>query len=154
MSDHTDNYQELIQENAALRKRIQELEHSRTLFQSDQEALRESEERYSTLSEASYEGILIHDHGKTIDVNSHFVGMFGYTLEELKRMTAYDLIVPEYQAIMLKKINHGDTGPYEVCARRKDGSTFIEEIQVREMSYHGKQVRVAACRDITERKRV
>jgi len=154
MSDHTDNYQELIQENAALRKRIQELEHSRTLFQGDQEALRESEERYSTLSEASYEGILIHDHGKTIDVNSHFVEMFGYTLEELKRMSAYDLIVPEYQAIMLEKINHGDTGPYEVCARRKDGSTFIEEIQVREMSYHGKQVRVAACRDITKRKRV
>ncbi|KKK89815.1 hypothetical protein LCGC14_2729330, partial [marine sediment metagenome] len=42
-----------------------------------EEALRESENRYSTLAEASFEGVLIHEKGIVLDANNRFAEMFG-----------------------------------------------------------------------------
>ena len=48
----------------------------------------------------------------------------------------------------------GDERPYEVeCLLRKNGSPFFVEICGKNITYHGNTVRVAAIRDITERKR-
>ena len=47
---------------------------------------RESEERYLSLSEASFEGLLVHVRGRVIDVNTRLQEMFGHRLEELTGM--------------------------------------------------------------------
>lgn len=44
------------------------------------------------------------------------------------------------------------TKPYEVRTIRKDGTVIITEIESHTITYKGKKVRVAAARDITERK--
>ncbi|RKZ90892.1 MAG: hypothetical protein DRQ43_10735, partial [Gammaproteobacteria bacterium] len=48
-----------------------------------EESLRESEERFKTLSEFSFEGIMIHNNGVVIDSNEALTKMLGYTREEL-----------------------------------------------------------------------
>ncbi len=41
-------------------------------------ALRESEERFHSLSDASLEGIMIHEQGVIVDTNLSFARLFGY----------------------------------------------------------------------------
>jgi PAS domain S-box-containing protein len=115
-------------------------------------ALQESEERFRCLSEATFEGIVVNDQGRHLDVNAAFVAMMGYSYEEAARMTALDFTAPEYHELVLEKIRSGDEQPYETIDVRKDGSRFPAEVRGRNMPYRGRMVRVIAVRDITERK--
>ena len=119
-----------------------------------EEALRESEERYLSLAEASFEGLLIHDRGRIIDANTRFQEMFGYPLEELIGMSAFELVAPKDRETVQQNVAGGKEEPYEAVGLRKDATTFPMEIQVRHMQYRGARVRVAACQDITERKKI
>jgi diguanylate cyclase (GGDEF)-like protein/PAS domain S-box-containing protein len=52
-----------------------------------------------------------------------------------------------------RKIASGDEEPYEIMGARKDGTRLDLEVRGRAYSYRGRDVRVTAVRDITERKR-
>jgi len=114
--------------------------------------LLESEERYSTLSEASFEGVLIHDEGTIVAANTRFAEMHGYEPSELPEIDALGLIAPEHRDMVRGHIASGFEGPYEVVGLRKDSTRFPVEIQVRHMKYSGRDVRVAVSRDITKQK--
>jgi len=118
-----------------------------------EEALRESEERFRRLSEASFEGILIHVEGKIIDANRAFAAMFGYDVSELIGKNALDFATPELREIAERHIRTESEEPYEGVARRKEGSTFDVEVRGKNIPYEGRMVRVTALLDITERKR-
>jgi PAS domain S-box-containing protein len=118
-----------------------------------QEALRESDERFRSLSGAAFEAINIHDGGVLLDANEQYYAMFGYEPEELLGKQVMTLtIAPEAIEAVKKEIATGGVGPYEATGLRKDGTRLPMEIRVREMEYKGRKVRVAAIMDITERK--
>ena len=117
-----------------------------------EEALRESEKRFRTLSEASFEGIGIHDRGRILEGNQALAAMFGYELSEVIGMHALDLTAPESRDTVLQNILSGYPERYELTGLRKDGSTFPVEVCGRAISYQGRTARVAAIRDITEHK--
>lgn len=118
-----------------------------------EEALKTSEERLKSLFEATFEGIVIHDGGRILDINATFMKMFGYSRAELLGRSIVDLAAPESTALMREKIISLDQQPYEVMGLRKDGSRISLEIIARYHIYRGRQVRVAAYRDISERKK-
>jgi len=113
--------------------------------------LRESEERFRALSEASSEAIAIHDEDTILESNQAFVEMFGYSLSEVIGMNVLDLAAPESRNLVERNIGSGNKGPYVAVGLRKDGSTFIGEVRGRALPYGGETVRVAAIRDISER---
>lgn len=117
-----------------------------------EEALRESELRYKLLTEATFDGIAIHDQGVLFEVNTGLERMFGYGPGELIGRSILDLVADESRAQIVANMRHGVSGPYEAMGRRKDGTTFPGEVVVRPYSYRGKEVRLVAGRDITERK--
>ena len=117
-----------------------------------EEARRESENRFKTLAESAFEGILIHERAKVFDFNKNFKDMFGYERSELVSMDAMKLIAPESRELVRSNIRSETKQSYEAMGLRKDGSTFMMEINARMVDYEGKRLRVAACRDITERK--
>ncbi|OQW33622.1 MAG: hypothetical protein A4E19_04360 [Nitrospira sp. SG-bin1] len=117
-----------------------------------EEALRDSELRYKLLTEATFDGIAIHDQGILLEVNAGLERMFGYEPGELIGRSMWDLIAEESRDLVLANMRHGVNGPYEAMGRRKDGTTFPGEVVARSCSYRGKQVRLVAGRDITERK--
>ena len=137
-----------------LEQRVKELEKESVKHKQTEEELRESEKRYSTLSEASFEGVLIHEKGKIIDANNRFAEMYGYKLDELIGTDALKLIPLEHRDTVRNNIASEHEGPYEVLGLRKDSSTFHTKIRVRHMVYYGRKVRVAIARDITARKKV
>jgi PAS domain S-box-containing protein len=114
--------------------------------------LRESEERFRALSEATFEGIAIHEDGIAVDFNQAATQMFGYTEEEAIGMHVFDLLQPETRAIAIQNMRTNYEKPYEVQGIRKDGTIFPLEIQGKTVPYKGKQARVVAIRDITRRK--
>ncbi len=118
-------------------------------------AVRESEERFRSLSNASLEGIMIHDQGIILDVNMAFVRLFGYDQpDELVGKNGMGLILtPESRARISQRLQRQDTGPLEVTCVRKDGTTFAAETDSQPAKYRGHNARIVSCRDITERKK-
>lgn len=117
-----------------------------------EDALRESEQRFRQLADSSFEGILIHDGGRILDGNRMLASMFGVMPEEIIGANAFDYILMDYHQVAKKNMKSGYETPFELTVRRKDGSTFPVETLGRNIRYNGKDVRVAAIRDITDRK--
>jgi len=117
-------------------------------------ALRESEERYRLLSEASFEAVAIHKAGVLFEANEQYFEMFGYEKEELLGKQVMPLTVaPESMKLLEKQIDLGSLEIYEAIGLKKNGTKFPIEIRAREMDYQGRAMRVAIIRDITERVR-
>ena len=116
------------------------------------EALRQSEERMKTLSEASFEAIFLSEKGICLDQNGTAEVMFGFTHAEAVGRPGIEWIVPEDHDLVKKNMHLGREQPYEVTALRKDGTTFPCEIQGRMTLYQTRPLRITSLRDITKRK--
>lgn len=115
-------------------------------------ALRDSEERFRSLSEAAFEAIFISEKGVCLELNRAAEKMFGFTPAEAVGRPGTEWVVPEDRELVMNNVRSGYEEPYEVTALRKDGSTFHAEIRGRMMHYKGHEVRVSALRDISDRK--
>lgn len=118
-----------------------------------QDSLKESEERFKKLSNLTFEGIIIHNNGIVIDINQSFVDMFGYSRDELIGKNIIPVLVPEkYQSLIKDNIIRNYAKPYEIKARRKDGTLLPVEIEAKDIKNNDEKFRVAAIRDISERR--
>ncbi|WP_340817822.1 PAS domain S-box protein [Methanolobus sp. WCC4] len=116
-------------------------------------ALKESEERFKALHNASFGGITIHDKGKILECNLGLSEITGYSREELIGMDGLLLIAESHRDRVMTNILAGYEKPYEAMGRRKDGSEYPLRLEARNIPYKGKQVRVVEFRDITEQKK-
>ena len=91
-----------------------------------EEALRESEEKYRHIVETATEGIVMVDaNARIVFANDRWSEIFGYSLEEARHMTHFDMVFPEDVAQMTDRWEsrkRGRTESYEFRFRRKDGS--------------------------------
>ncbi|MBN2236286.1 MAG: PocR ligand-binding domain-containing protein [Bacteroidales bacterium] len=116
-------------------------------------ALKESEERYKALHNASFGGIVIHDKGKILECNQGLSEITGYTYDELIGMDGLLLIAPETRNKVLDNILAGYEKPYEALGLRKNGEIFPLRLEARNVPYKGKDVRTVEFRDVTEMKK-
>jgi PAS domain S-box-containing protein len=118
-------------------------------------ALRDSEDRFSSLSNAALEGIMIHENGMILDVNMAYAKLFGYEKPEelIGQYGPTLLLAPEFRELIVQRIENRETGVMELTGLRKDGSTFPGEIDSRPINYRGRKAVLVATRDLTERKR-
>ena len=117
-----------------------------------EEALLDNEERYRTLSEAAFEGMIISVGGKVVMANQAFADMFGYDSDEVIGLSPVEITTPESAERIMKNIQTSYEKPYEVIGVKKGGSTFNVEIMGKDCLYKSQKARVTAVRDITERK--
>ncbi|MFH1135508.1 MAG: PAS domain S-box protein [Pseudomonadota bacterium] len=120
-------------------------------------ALRQSEERYRTLVEESFDGVVIHD-GRFIRFANHRVKeLFGYEDDRIIGMDFRGLCHPESLDLMWRRAQariKGENIPslYEVKLVRRDGSSFEAEINARAITLEGKKAVQTWIHDISERK--
>jgi PAS domain S-box-containing protein len=119
-----------------------------------EEALRESEERWRRISEATFEGIAFSEKGVMIDTNAQLAEMLGYEPGGLVGMPVEECVAPDDRQRVTEAIRSGRTTAYEHRARRKDGAVIAVETRARELTLRGRQVRVTAVRDMSERARL
>ena len=116
-------------------------------------ALKESEERFKALHNASFGGIGIHDKGLILECNKGLSDITGYAYTELIGMDGLSLISDDTREKVIQNINAGSEKPYEVKGIRKNGEIYPLRIEARNIPYRGKNVRVVEFRDLTETKR-
>ena len=119
-----------------------------------EEALRQSQERYRTLVEATFEGIVITENGIIIEANPQFAQMYGYPLEEVYGMQLSAFVVTGEKTRVVQVLSSGREKVGEYRARRKDGSEFLTEAHGRVFEMGQRLVRITSIRDITERKQM
>ncbi len=115
-------------------------------------ALIDSEERFRCFSDAGFEGIAFSEDGVIVEVNNTCCEMFGYHPLEVINKAAIDFISPDERENVTLKMSSGFEQPYMTSGLKKNGTTFPIEIQGRMFSYKGREVRVAAIRDLTRQK--
>lgn len=118
-----------------------------------EEALRESEERNRLLADLTMEGILIHRNAIARDVNQALTKVMGYEREELINHNFFEFVFPQDIEIVKQNIAREYAKPYEIRMVRKNGEIFYAEIEAKDFINQGEKWRVAAVRDVTERKR-
>ncbi len=91
-----------------------------------EQTLRESEEKYRSIVETATEAVLMVDaEARIIFVNDRWSEIFGYSREESRRMTHFDLVFPENLVRMKERWEsrkRGQGESYELRLRRKGGS--------------------------------
>jgi len=113
-----------------------------------QQALIDSEARFRQLAESAFEGLLFHDDGIIMDANTQLAEMIGYEVRDLIGKSILDLAHPSYHELMRKSLRI----PYEIEIIHRTGKLIPIEIMVKPFILQGRFARVAAIRDISERK--
>jgi two-component system cell cycle sensor histidine kinase/response regulator CckA len=115
-------------------------------------ALEDSERRFRTLAQASFEGIALTEQGVIVDVNDQLADMLGYDRSELIGKPVMDIVASESRQQVAEAMRSGRQETYEHLALRKNGSVFPVEVRARSAQIGGRKVRVSAVRDVTARK--
>jgi PAS domain S-box-containing protein len=118
-----------------------------------EEKLRDSEQRFRILQEASFGGIGLHDQGVIIDCNQGLCDLTGYSYAELIGSNGLDLIAPEWKDFVREKIQSGYEATYDVQGIRKNGTRYFLEVRGKNIPYESRSIRVTEFRNISERKR-
>jgi len=124
-----------------------------------EEALRESEERFRLLAEHALTGIYLIQDGLLRYVNPVGARMFGYEPEELiDRLGPLDVVAPEDREQVAENIRKRLTGEalsvrYTIQGLRKDGSRFPCEVLGTRVEYRGRPAILGTVLDLTDRVR-
>jgi PAS domain S-box-containing protein len=117
-----------------------------------EQELRESEERFRTLTSAAFEGIVITENGKILDVNDRVLALSGYTREEMIGRSALDFISPEARKTVADNMRNRSEVLFEHDMIRKDGSRYRVEARAKMTQMAGRVLRMTALQDVTERR--
>jgi PAS domain S-box-containing protein len=156
MKDKSITNQELIGKNALLKQRIQELEESEAQRKRAEEALRESEEHFTTIFNTQQNGIIVIDTEmhRIVDANTAALRMIGATRENVIGHECHKFICPSERGKcpitdlkievdnserVLTRLNHTELSILKTVSHMKLGS---------------KNFLIESFIDITERKRV
>jgi len=160
MHDPSRTNHELIEENALMKQRIQELEQAES-ERKQEEALRLSEKNFRRSLDDSPLGVrIVTIEGETIYANRAILNIYGYdSTEELKTTPAKNRYTPQSYAefkIRREKRKGDDDGPseYEISIVRKNGEVRHLQVFSKEVLWDVERQFQVIYQDITERKRI
>ena len=124
-----------------------------------EEALRESEAKYSTLAENSLTGIYIDQDNKIVFANNQFAEIYRYSREEAVGIDSWRLVHPDDReltnAIRAKRLSGKDApSEYEARGVTKYGETIWVKRRNRLIEYRGRPAILGNIIDVTEQKRM
>ena len=119
--------------------------------------LRESEERYRSITETSIDGIhSLNPSGQLVFANEAFADIFGYPREVIVGSHFSELVGSQIHQAQdnFQRLLTGETVRDEIIARHKDGHEFPVSFTGAPIRKDGEIVGITgACRDITDRKK-
>ncbi len=125
-----------------------------------EEALRGSERKFRTIYDSINDALFVQAmDGSLLDVNDTMCSMYGFTRQEALRLRVEDFSQgrpPYTQADMLEWVRKtAESGPQilEWKAKRRDGSEFWVEVNMRKASVSGEDRILVTVRDIEDRKK-
>jgi PAS domain S-box-containing protein len=86
--------------------------------------LKEAQERLRAISQSTFEGIVILEDDKIIELNDNFSEIYGYKREEIIGKNLLTLTIPEFSEKVKQHLLSESDKPLEIVSLKKDGSTF------------------------------
>lgn len=114
---------------------------------------REDEDRFRCLAEAAFEGLVISEGYRIVECNEVFASLVGIPAQELVGLGPAELVPPEHHLLVRRIIESDGSDPYELDLLARDGTRIPVEIRGKSIVYRGKLTRVAAVRDLREKRR-
>jgi PAS domain S-box-containing protein len=111
------------------------------------------EEKFRRWSEATFEGIAIHERGVIIEANRSLATLLQVPAGDLPGRSILDWFTRSSRDVILESVLLGNFRPFEAVARRADKSEIQLELYSKKVNFAGREVTVTAFRDITERQR-
>ena len=127
-----------------------------------EQALRESEEKFRTLFESAADGILILEDGKILDCNHQAEVLFRLSKNALIGRSPAELAPPFHPdgvlshdlcAEKIRTVSAGGPVRFECVHQNSDGREFFAEVTLQQISIQGRAYLQAFIRDISDRKR-
>jgi two-component system cell cycle sensor histidine kinase/response regulator CckA len=115
-------------------------------------ALEESEARYRTLVETSFDAIIFSADGLVREVNSGMERIFGWTPHEVIGRPLTDFVHDESLDEAARRVAGSIEGSYELVGRHQSGRKLILDVTARNFVKDRRAGRITAMRDITERR--
>jgi PAS domain S-box-containing protein len=123
--------------------------------------LKEIEHNYKMIFNSSSDAIFIHSplDMSILDVNDEACRRYGYTKEEMKKLSVNDISSPEYTLKnpryqkLIKDVTSGKTVSIEWLSKKKSGVLFWQEITGKIIDLNGKTYILAITKDIDARKK-
>ncbi|EJO5347799.1 GGDEF domain-containing protein [Clostridium botulinum] len=123
-----------------------------TKYKREEIELKSRIKKYKSLAELSSNAIIIRNiAGDIIYCNKSALNLFGYSLEEMKKLNMIDLIPKTFMKDISLNISIGDN-PVERVHKRKDGTHFYGEETTKLINIEGEVGIAIYIRDITEKK--
>jgi two-component system cell cycle sensor histidine kinase/response regulator CckA len=115
-----------------------------------EERLRESEERFRSLADASFDVIVQSVDGVYTEVSPSLERVLGYTSSDVIGRSPLEFVAPESQEEVRRRIRDHVEGRYELVVLHKDGRRLRMEAAAKTIEMGGRQARITALRDVTE----
>jgi PAS domain S-box-containing protein len=123
----------------------------------ERKKIEETLQRYRLLARQARDIVLFIrlEDGLILEANAAAVEAYGYTIEQLKRMTIHDLRDAATRPLTPGEMAEADTQGilFESIHQRADGTTFPVEVSSQGATIGGTRTLVSIVRDITQRKR-
>ncbi len=123
--------------------------------------LKKSENKFKVFFNNSADAIFIHhpENFSILDVNEEACRRFGFTAEEMRKLTIDDISDDSMPALhsntaknLVEKLKEDETITMEWLSKNKSGETFWHEMKVKLININGNKRILATARDINKRK--
>lgn len=119
-----------------------------------EDQLRESEERFQHLADATFEGIAIIKDKQIVDLNSQFADLLGFDLLDMKDTPYVDLVFEADKSAVENAMDGSLDVVFEYRLVHKSGSVIPVEVCSKVIFYKDIPVQIMAVRDISHHKKV
>jgi len=96
----------------------------------------------------------INENNRIIKYNNTFLQFSGCKTDEIKDIDIFDLVAEEHKSLAQSKFLTKSETPYEIKARRKDGSHINVLIQGKNLIKNGKEIRIVIIKDLTTQRNI
>jgi PAS domain S-box-containing protein len=156
LREYSESLEEIVKlRTQELEKKTIELENEVAIRKKTEKNVRTEKAYIDQLFESAQEAIVMADkEGRVLRVNSEFIRLFGYTIDELLGSSLDDLIAPkdhyDKAVATTKKVTEGEKVAFETVRQRKNGTLLDASVLASPIIVDGKQVAIYGIyRDIT-----
>ena len=118
------------------------------------EALEERAERLRALLDTAYDGVVVTQDGVVVEVTQGLLDTSGYTHDEVIGKPVTEFIADDFRDAVRERQRDGAEGRFESAVVLKDGRRLDIEVVARNHVIGGRTSRVAALRDVTDKRRL
>ncbi len=117
-------------------------------------ALKEQNRRFQVLEEAAFDGVVICDAERILEINSRIEDWAGCPRNEIIGQSLFRIVSPGFRETVNQFLSDRRENTFRMEIRHPDGSDIPVEIRSKQMPWRDRDVRVLALRDLRARQKL